>query len=449
MQFFAGTSYFWLLGLLPVLFLYACSPHYAGILDLERFPQNATTYLNDTTKQHPILAEETQQALDDDFNRRFFDPWHQNGARLSADEAFWGVVSYGNRRGYAENLQPISAARWNELVVSLNQDTYPSLARPAITVRNTDLRVFPTRRPVFLDPAQAGEGYPFDYFQNSALWAGTPVLVTHSSADGAWYFVEAGLSSGWMAALDLAWVDEAFRSDYQRGRYVALLQDAVSLHDEQGDFLVQTHIGAVFPLVGQELGGLRLLVPVRDAQGWAQTRTAQVTAQTAAIKPVPLTPQYIAQLADAMAGQLYGWGGLYENRDCSAFLRDLFTPFGIWLPRNSGSQAQAGHFIDLAGLSAAHKRAALLRDGLPFYSLIWLRGHTALYIGTDPISGEPLLLHNLWGVPTKNLRGQEGRALVGRLAVTSLHPGEERRDVSRNRFLERILGLTLLPGAGE
>ena len=41
---------------------------------------------------------------------------------------------------------------------------------------------------------------------------------------------------------------------------------------------------------------------------------------------------------------------------------------------------------------------------------------------------------------------QEGRALVGRLVITSLRPGEERRDVKKGRFSERILGMTVLPG---
>ena len=75
-------------------------------------------------------------------------------------------------------------------MASLQRNSYPSLARPAITVRNTACRVFPTARPFFLDPGRAGEGFPFDYFQNSALWAGTPLLVTHVSLDGAWFFVE-------------------------------------------------------------------------------------------------------------------------------------------------------------------------------------------------------------------------------------------------------------------
>ena len=56
------------------------------------------------------------------------------------------------------------------------------------------------------DPAKAGEGFPFDYFQNSALWPGTPLLITHASRDGAWLFAEAGMVAGWVPAQDVAFV---------------------------------------------------------------------------------------------------------------------------------------------------------------------------------------------------------------------------------------------------
>lgn len=434
---------------LTILLMAACAPRPGAIADLERHPQMAAAYLDSARAQVPLVGAATQQGLDEDFNQRFFAPWRQERAGLSAAQAFWGLASYGGRQGYAENLQPLDAQRWTRLVASLNQDAYPSLARPAISVRNSALRVFPSQRPFFLDPRRPGEGYPFDYFQNSALWAGTPLFVTHVSADGAWYFVEAGLAAGWLPALDLAWADDEFRRAYQTGRYAVLLRDDLSLFDDQGAFLVQSHIGALFPLAAEEAQTLRVLVPVRDADGQARMRASLVSTRDAAVKPLPLAPARIARVADAMAGQLYGWGGLYENRDCSAFLHDVFTPFGVWLPRNSSAQAKTGTFIDLKDRSPAEKRAILLREGRPFYSLVWLRGHTALYLGPDLESGAPLLLHNLWAARTHDWRGREGRAPVGRLAVTSLHPGEERRDVRRNGFLERILGITLLPGVEE
>ncbi len=432
---------FWLLLTLP-----GCAVRPTGVTDLERYPQDATRYLP-TDAAMPLLPIEVQAEIDARYNQKFFAPWRQQKASLPAGEAFWGVTSYGLRQGYGENLQPLDKPRWQQLVDSLQQESYPSLARPAITVRNTACRVFPTQRPFFLDPAKAGEGFPFDYFQNSALWPGTPLLITHASRDGAWLFAEAGMVAGWVPAQDVAFADDIFLTAYQTGAYVALLRDAVTLRDADGNFLTQTHLGALFPLVAEDDAGLQVLVPVRDADGNATARIARLALEDAAIKPLPLQPVRIAALANRLLGQPYGWGGLFENRDCSATVRDLMTPFGIWLPRNSAEQAKSGGtFIDLAKLDVGKKRERLLNEGVPYYTLIWLKGHIGLYLGPDPVSGEPLMLHNIWGVRTKDEQGREGRAVIGRLVITSLQPGEERADVEAGRFLRAIQGMTILPG---
>jgi cell wall-associated NlpC family hydrolase len=424
-----------------------CAERRQGIADLNRYPQDAAHYLPAGGAGTPLVSSEAQASLDAEYNRRFFSPWHRKRAQTPAAQAFWAAEEFGDKQGYGENLLPLGGERWQQLVAALRRESYPSLARPAITVRNTACRAFPTARPFFLDPRQAGEGYPFDYFQNSALWAGTPLLVTHVSADGAWLFAEAGFVYGWLPAQDVAWAEQAFRAAYESGRYAALLRDAVTLRDKAGEFLTQTHLGAIFPVAAESGAGLQLLVPVRDADGAAVARRALAAPELAAVKPLPLRPDRIAELANRMLGQPYGWGGLYEDRDCSATLRDLFTPFGLWLPRNSAEQAKCGGcFQDLAPLGQAEKRDLLLRQGVPFYTLVWLKGHIGLYLGPDPASGEPMLLHSPWGVRTRDWRGQEGRALVGRLAITSLRPGEERRDVRKGQFYGRILGMTVLPG---
>jgi hypothetical protein len=437
--------------LLALVTVGGCAAIPQGVADLDHFPQDATRYLHPGQGQAPLVVPDAQARLNARYDERFFAPWRQQRASIPAAEAFWGIASYEKKQGYGENLLLIGAERWQELVASLQRESYPSLARPAITVRSTACRVFPTARPFFYDPQLAGEGFPFDYFQNSALWTGTPLLVTHVSRDGAWLFAEAGFVAGWLPAGDVAWTDAAFQASYQTGRYAALLRDAVTLRDTSGEFLAQVHLGAIFPVAESSGDDLLLLVPARDADGRAVLRHARVAPPQAAVKPLPLQPERIAELANRMLGQPYGWGGLYDNRDCSATLRDLFTPFGIWLPRNSAAQAKSGGtFHDLAPLDVATKRERLLREGVPFYTLVWLRGHIGLYLGPDPASGQPMLLHNLWGVRTTGRDGEEGRALIGRLAITTLHPGEERSDVEDGRFLQKILGMTILPGiAGE
>jgi hypothetical protein len=171
---------------------------------------------------------------------------------------------------------------------------------------------------------------------------------------------------------------------------------------------------------------------------------ADIGYHQASLMPVPLTSRAVAELADAMAGQLYGWGGMFENRDCSSTMRDLFLPFGIWLPRNSAQQARSGgEFVSLDGLDVSAKLHLIRTQGVPFASLIWLPGHIGLYLGVDG-RGEPLLLHNIWGVRTVLPGGGEGRAVAGRLVISTLRPGEERKDVRRDGFLNRLTGLTLV-----
>lgn len=388
-----------------------------------------------------LVSASEQAALYQRLVERFFAPWHQAGASLSAHDISWGVRSLGSKQGYAENLQPYPQDRWVHVVALQDLPGYPSMSAAAITVRNTALRVLPSSRPFFLNPALPGEGFPFDYFQNTALWLGTPVLITHTSLDRAWYFVETALASGWVRSEDVALAAPGFRAQYESAALVALRQDETSLVRD-GRFYGQTHVGAIFPLHSQSSEGFTVKVPGLGSAGQASIVLADLGYHHASLMPVPLTSRAVADLADAMAGQLYGWGGMFENRDCSSTMRDLFLPFGIWLPRNSSQQGRSGgEVVSLEGLDASAKIDVIRTQGVPFSSLIWLPGHIGLYIGLDG-RGEPLMLHNIWGVRTVLPGGGEGRAVAGRLVISTLRPGEERADVRRDAFLERLLGLT-------
>ena len=115
-------------------------------------------------------------------------------------------------------------------------------------------------------------------------------------------------------------------------------------------------------------------------------------------------------------------------------MRDLFVPFGVWLPRNSSAQAKAWQFISFVKASPSGKEIIIKDEGVPFATLLWLRGHITLYIGEN--KGEP--------VRTDDGNG-EGRHIIGRAVVTSLQPGAELPNVRReNLILSRLQGMSVL-----
>jgi len=397
-----------------------------------------------------LLSSADQLDFDALFNQKFFAPWRLKKASLSAEKAFWGIKHYEGKEGFAENLLPLRPEEWQRLIALQQIDSYPTLARPAITVRNTSLRLLPTERPFFLNPQRAGEGFPFDYFQTSALAVGNPIFATHSSTDGGWIFVESNFAFGWVPLDAIAWVKEPLQRRYENDQYVAILHDDTSLRSAKGDFLTQADLGAIFPVATNKSPDFSLYVPVRDADGNAELRIAVARREDVALKPLALTPAAIARLSDPLMGQSYGWGGLFGNRDCSSNMRDLFIPFGIWLGRNSANQGQkGGEFIDLRNKSAAEKEQEIVAKAIPFATLIWLKGHIGLYLGTALGSTEPLFLHNIWGIRTVDKEEKEGREIVGRLVITSLRPGEERPDVRKDDFYSRVQGMAILTGQRE
>jgi cell wall-associated NlpC family hydrolase len=121
-------------------------------------------------------------------------------------------------------------------------------------------------------------------------------------------------------------------------------------------------------------------------------------------------------VANHFMGQPYGWGGYLGNRDCSALVRDLYTPFGLWLPRNSSDQArQAGQLVALAG---AGKGEVLAGQGLPFLSLVHMPGHIMIYAGQW--AGQHAVLHSVWNSGSRQGQGQAQDEPISRVVITPL-----------------------------
>ena len=471
---------FWVVAMVSVLG--ACTPKGVDITrfgledaviaeDLGVFPQDLAVYAERAGKDTALMEPARQGGEDARFDANFFSPWDAGVPLLSKNDAFEALLNMDPGKGFAENLRPWPRERWQAIVANANMDGYGAVpARPAITVGTAHLRRLPTEFPYFLDPGRGGEGFPFDYMQSSTLWLGTPVAVTHVSRDGMWAFAQTGLVSGWTRVTNLAAVDRNFIRTWRSRPLAVFVQDNVVLAARDrmdavanGRVAAEAQVGTILPFATVK-GRIEVAksphvfvhVPLRASDGNAVMATAFAPMYAARQKPLHLTPQNVALIGNAMMGQPYGWGGLFGQRDCSAAMHDLFAPFGIWLPRNSSPQGAMGARVELGGLSPDGKEEKIMREGLPFFSLVGMPGHIGLYLGAYPRpdgkGGErevPVMFHNVWGVrvaPGQGENRREGRGVIGKAVVTGLRYGAEHPEISSPAsVLDRITGLAVLP----
>lgn len=228
----------------------------------------------------------------------------------------------------------------------------------------------PTLTPV-LAP---GGSVAYDRNRCSEVHAGEVVRVLGRATDG-WALVHAGYAVGWMsgeAALGPK-LDEAAARGYRDGGARAVVtRDHL---DAGGGALLR--LGTSFPLLSRPSGDV---VRIPDQGGFREVPFSHPLARA----PMPLTRRAVLSMAFAHLGDRYGWGGYEGGLDCSRFLHDLLGVFGLSLPRNSWVQAQAGtRVIELAGLDAAARAAALREANACGLVLAQMPGHIMLYVGED------------------------------------------------------------------
>lgn len=446
--------FFPLLLLLFTLLLPACGTRDIGgkrigaydgppCMDVLTYPQNLNSYVDAAGGARILVPAGEQAAAAARQREAWYRPWRLTRPARWIEQSLIKNFHMSLGGAYTDNSRPFPADAWDGIVANSNKKGYGKKTGPAITLRHTNLRAMPTGMRYYLRPELPGEGYPFDYFQHTSTPPGTPVYIVNVSKDGQWVLIDGPVTAGWVAAADVARVDEAFMERWQSHPLAAIVRDGTLVGE------VTANTGALLPLVRAAAPGLGqaldVYYPVRGASGRADMARASLAPGSATAVPLPLSAAAVAEVGNPMLGQAYGWGGLDGRRDCSALTRDLFTPFGIHLPRNSSSQSRVGAVLDISSLPPAEKERRIIAEAAPFHSLIWLKGHIGVYLGV--YEGKAMLMHNLWGIRTRDADGGcDGRAIVGKGVITTLRPGVERPDLcTPGSFLDRIEKVSILP----
>ena len=375
------------------------------------------------------------------YETHYFEAWHYEKAPKTLDKVLWPYDVYAKGDIYGNTLQKRDKSYFEKLLQKANFKAYDTLKAYAISTVYAHMKNFPSNKPLFRNPDEAGEGFPFDYNQNSAVHANEPLYLSHYSKSGEWVYVFTAYASGWLRSREVAFIEPRHRILWEHSLKVHLLSDTSALKGEDGTFLEKGRIGMLLPLISQK-EHYKLLFAKRGLNGKAIYTAVSLPLEFGSTQPLLFSADTLADMGNIMIGQEYGWGGLFEDRDCSSMLRDYFSLFGIWLPRNSFQQSKIGLIYDLKGLDRNEKIAMIRNHAIPFETLFYKAGHIMLYLGM--YHGKITIFHDTWGVKTKQF-GKEGRYIIGKSVISTLDLGSNLTDYDEDaNLLEKIESFNVL-----
>ncbi|HIC43068.1 MAG TPA: glycoside hydrolase [Sulfurimonas sp.] len=437
---------FYLIGvILIILGLQGCVKNPSGpklsfqdssLRDLKLFPQNISAYLSNFEEREVLLG------VQENYDKKYFAPWNYTKTPMSKSKIMWPYSSYTYDKSFGENLKPLDKKWFIDMKNKGNYDEYGCLNAKAISLSYLDLRNFPTHKPVFKDPSQAGEGFPFDYMQNSGVHANEPLFVSHLSTDGKWAYVFTAYAAGWVDKKGIVFLDEKVIKSWQDARQIELIDEFYSVKDINNNFVFRSRVGMRLALVSVKKDYYIALAITGGKDNTPIYKKVKIPFAVAKEGKLILNAKNMEYIVKLMLKSHYSWGGLYEERDCSSTLRDLYAPFGIWLPRNSSEQSKIGKVISLKNLSIEEKKKTIIDKAIPFETLLYKKGHILLYLGV--YKGEITVLHNVWGIKTMH-NGVEGRNIIGRTIISSLELGKESEGYNPDKaILARLSSMNIL-----
>lgn len=408
---------------------------------IENYSQQVTDYLPPNAKDYSnsLLTKEYQSLQFKQFYNHYYStkaqslsPWSKTMVNTILPEVkkvqLELLDDFSNKNGqpthFGENYK-IHDDKWlakitkNMALDHLNSLSFNTTHR-AIVTNNTLVRALPESEPDFFHFSLPGQGFPFDNLQMSALWVGTPIYIISQSVDKAWSLVLTPDGYyGWLKSNDIAYVSKNFIAKWQqaaRKSLAAITQTEASIVNSNNQFQFSGHIGAVFPLKNTHANKLSILIPIKDSNNNAVIKVGIINKNAAHRMPLAASKTNIAMLLKQLQNRPYGWGGAFFYNDCSQELKNLFTPFGIWLPRNSAQQAKLSSTLDLSHYNLEQRLSLLKQQGHPLMTIIYINGHVMLYLGnikTKDGTTQPITYQNVWGLApiTKDKRYIIGQSL--------------------------------------
>lgn len=334
---------------------------------------------------------------------------------------------------YNSNGEQVGEDYYNELIQNLNLDGLDDVnhVRYGITVARTEMRNFPTYDRLYSSP----NDYNIDRLMETAVYPIEPMIILSESQDGEWYLAQIYNYLAWIPVKDVAIAaDKDILFDYINNENFLVVtgKRVYTNYNPQKPEIseLQLDMGVKAPLAKKDeikenfydqnpAGNFVIKIPTRNTDGNLVFDYALIQRlDDVSMGYLPYTKANIIKQAFKFQGERYGWGGMFNGRDCTAFVLDIYRTMGIKIPRNSSEQGKlaAGLFHDMPEDMKLEEREKMF-DKLEPGTGLYMSGHAMIYLGK--YKDEYYMIHDFSGFYTEN-EGELTYNSTWEVAVTPL-----------------------------
>lgn len=242
----------------------------------------------------------------------------------------------------------------------------------------------------------------FCRLQISSILMNEPVIVFNESNDGEWYYIKCRFCEGWIEKENVGICEnfQQWQANMKPENFLVITgnREILNVDTEHTNVSEKVlHMGTKLELVeyesycGSEGGRIPfqcyiVKIPIRNDEGILEYEFAFVpVSMDVNIGYLPYTMENLIEQMFKISGDRYGWGGMYDARDCSQYIMEIYSLFGFEFARNSASQAiMPFDGYDVKNKTDKEKIEAL--DKVLTGSILYFEGHVMLYLGK--IEGE-------------------------------------------------------------
>ncbi|MDR2067217.1 MAG: C40 family peptidase [Endomicrobium sp.] len=259
----------------------------------------------------------------------------------------------------------------------------------------------------------------------------SPLAVLYSTKDNKWYYVISEISEGWIQAEQITFASKEAIFNFLNDKNIAVVTSRFAdLYKDSAltVFYDNIKMGTILYISKVKGNIIEIKIPTLNGENSSNEKLDfehyYVKKSDVFLGFLPYTQRNVIVQAFKQIDAPYDLGDNYGYTDCSGFIKQVFSCFGIKLPRNSRQQINIKDAIDLNGDSTL-KAKTIISDGVGGITLLYFPGHIMLYLGY--FDNNPYVIHSIRGYSGKNNKIH----ILNKVAVTDLTLGYK----SKNRSL--------------